>query len=117
MAILSQGRYGWDKAIAGTLRRVFLYTEEAVCLMTQSGGSIVNVRSTTADIWRINALLPGFIVRDEQQCRFQQSDNRRYRDLADSCRLLRLSLPDLQQMPSRFENHGSTILFSSRRRR
>lgn len=34
---------------------------------------------------RVNAVIPGFIVQDQHQERFQHQDNTKYRDLANSC--------------------------------
>ncbi len=70
--------------VIGTESPVYHIAKAGLLQMTRylaahAGGSSV----------RVNAVLPGFIVQDEHQARYEGDDNQRYREIAEFCHPLR----------------------------
>lgn len=115
-SLLEEDEDTWEEGISVTLRAAFFASQEAIRVMSQTGGgSIVNISSIVglltchespiyhiakagllqmtrylaahAGIYgvRVNAVLPGFIVKDEYKARYERDDNQRYREIAEFC--------------------------------
>jgi len=114
VTLLEENEDTWEEGISVTLRAAFFASQEAIRVMSQTGGgSIVNISSVAAlvacqepPVYHIakagllqmtrylaahagiygvcvNAVLPGFIVQDEDRPRYEGDDNRRYREIAE----------------------------------
>lgn len=110
LAFAEETEENWDMSMAVNLKSVFFLAQAAIPLMP-SGGTIINISSVSACLVsrespsyqaskagllqlnrylaieagkrgiRVNAVLPGLIVKDEHKARYAQDDNAQYRQL------------------------------------
>jgi len=113
--LLEETEQTWEDTLSVSLRAAFFTSQEAIRIMSQKGGSIVNIGSIAAFLSthespvyhiakagllqmtrnlavlagsykiRVNSVLPGFIVQDENQPRYRDLDNQVYRKVAEFC--------------------------------
>ena len=113
--LFSEDEESWDAGMAVNLKAAFFASQEAMRLMSQSGGgNIVNISSIAATLAcqespayhiskaglvqmtrylaahapagiRVNAVLPGFVVQDEHRARYEGDENLAYRRTVEFC--------------------------------
>lgn len=110
--LMDESEQNWDETFSVTLRAAFFAAQEAVRVMADSGGAIVNVSSIAGTLSchespsyhaakagmthltrylaahagnrkiRVNCVVPAFVVKDEHWDRFVGADNDEYRQTA-----------------------------------
>jgi NAD(P)-dependent dehydrogenase (short-subunit alcohol dehydrogenase family) len=116
LGLLDETEENWEKELSVGLRSSFFASQEAVRIMSKTGGgNIVYISSVGALVTchesasyhvvkagllqmtryfadhagkynvRANAVLPGFIIKDEHQARFNSKGNKNYKEIAKFC--------------------------------
>lgn len=114
-SILEEDEDTWEEGITLLRAGFFASQEAIRVMSQTGGGSIINISSVAALLTcqespiyhiakagmlqmtrylaahagvygvRVNAVLPGFIVKDEHRERYERNDNQRYREIAEFC--------------------------------